>query len=262
MNNYDETVKCYDEPITPIEMREFYANIQQVGKRRVLNDFLFYSIFLQLKVIDDVLGGARCKILEVGPGAKYLQILLKEIGYEDIITIDAQQDLDPDILCDIRTVDERKYASRFDLIACFQVLEHISYEDFRLVLRKFRVMTQKYVFISVPFVGRHIYVNFQLLKRLFNFVLYKLNKPKYFDANKGTVFTIPHINLPNRKYREEFKREFPFAIHYWEIGRNGLTKKKFLGDIEEQGFLVKQTFHNKLYPYHFFVLAKKTGQKD
>lgn len=257
MNNYDETVKCYDEPGTPIEMREHYVNIQRVGKRRILNESIFYSIFLQLRGIDDILGG-RGKILEVGPGAKYLWMLLKEIGYTDIITLDAQQDLDPDILCDIRNVDENKYATHFDLIACFQLLEHIPYKDFKRVLRKFHVMTKKYVFISVPFVGRHIYINFQLLKRLSNFVLRKfMNKSRYFDVAKGTLFTIPYINLANGKYREEFKREFPFAVHYWEIGRNGLTKKNFLGDIEKEGFLVKQTFHNKLYPSHFFALCEK-----
>ena len=196
--------------------------------------------------------------MEVGPGAKYLQILLKEIGYEDIITIDAQQDVYPDILCDIRTVDERKYVRQFDLIACFQLLEHIPYEDFLRVLDKFYVMSKKYVFISVPFAGIHIYINFPIF-RLFNIVLRKcLNKPKKVDLNKGRIFTIPYRGLPARKYREEFKREFAFAIHYWEIGRNGLTKKQFLRDIHDAGFQVDLQFHNILYPYHFFVLARKS----
>ncbi len=250
MSNYDELVT---------EMHENYANIHKISKRRILNEDIFYSIFLQLKGIDDILGGG--KILEVGPGAKYLWMLLKEIGYTDTITLDAQEYFEPDILGDIRELDENKYVSRFDLIACFQLLEHMPYDDFKRVLRKFHVMTQKYVFISVPFVGRHIYVDFQFLKRLFNFVLYKLNKQKYFDVKKGTVFTIPHRNLPNREYREEFKKEFPFAIHFWEIGRNRLTKNKFLGDVEKEGFLVKKTFHNKLYPYHFFVLARKSDRE-
>ena len=55
MRNYDETARCYNEPGSPLQMRQHYANIKEIAKRRILNDGIFYSIFLQMKVIDDVL---------------------------------------------------------------------------------------------------------------------------------------------------------------------------------------------------------------
>lgn len=256
---YKEDIKCFDEPHSPIECRNAFADYEKLSKRKFLIEENMYSYFLQCRTIHECLAGSG-SILEIGPGGNIVKNLMKGIGY-NYLTLDAQENVHPDIKCDVRNFSTYEHLENFDLVASFQMLEHIPYQDYLDVLRKINLITKKYILLSVPYECRYFNLNFSfsiinvtadsIIPNLIKKILRRLSKAIHVSL------VLPYINLPNRKYRKEFAEEFPFAIHFWEIGRNGLFKNKFLCDIENKGFVIKKTFHNKVHPYHFYVLAEK-----
>lgn len=256
---YKQDVKCFDEPYSPIECRKLFGDYEELSKRKFLVEENMYSYFLQCRTIHECLAGGASVFLEVGPGGNIVRDFMRGIGY-NYFTLDTQEDVNPDIMCDVRNLNTYDYLESFDLVASFQMLEHIPYHEYLDVLEKIKLITKKYILLSVPYKCRYFNLHFSLsiFNDTGNSIVPNLISKIFRRLGKIHVSLIlPYINLPNRRYRKEFAEEFPFAVHFWEIGRNGLFKNKFLRDIESKGFSIKKTFHNKIRPYHFFVLAEK-----
>jgi hypothetical protein len=75
------------------------------------------------------------------------------------------------------------------------------------------------------------------------------------QTTKKWDFYFP-TNLPNRKFRDEYMKEFPWAVHYWEIGRKGFKLSKILTAMQSCGLSVMKRFHSP-NPYHYFILGEK-----
>ncbi|MFZ0547490.1 MAG: hypothetical protein WAM60_18735, partial [Candidatus Promineifilaceae bacterium] len=130
---YDEKKQLYDEPYAPLEARRLFDDYLTIAKRSFLNERKLYSYFLQCKTIADLPDVE--KILEIGPGGCIAQTLLKHIGYE-YATMDTQPLIEPDILSNFLDFETAGYEDTFDLVAAFQMLEHIPYEQFVPQVRK------------------------------------------------------------------------------------------------------------------------------
>jgi hypothetical protein len=50
--------------------------------------------------------------------------------------------------------------------------------------------------------------------------------------------------------------EFPWAVHYWEIGRRPHLLRSVLKDFGSTGLKIIDTFHSD-NPFHYFILAEK-----
>jgi hypothetical protein len=182
------------------------------------------------------------RIFEVGPGEGFCANNLRNLGYV-YHTLDFEGVHKPTIKADFQSFDPKKITQKYDLTCAFQVLEHFPYDEFTKHIKKLSELSKKYVLISLPYSckGFSISLNIQYGQNM--------RLMRRFDFYVRT-------NLPNRKYRPEYKKEFPWAVHYWEIGRKGFRLKKVLGDIESCGFKIEKKFHSQ-NPYHYFILIKK-----
>ncbi len=124
------------------------------------------------------------------------------------------------------------------------MLEHSPYSQFQANIRKMAIMSRKYVFISLPYYCTGIRIGFEFCFG------------QQFRKRKNLKVYFPLFGR-NRKYRPEYVKEFPWAVHYWEIGRRGYRLKQILMDLRAEGLSILEKFHGD-NPYHYFILAEKT----
>ena len=182
------------------------------------------------------------RILEIGPGEGFSARNLRELGYE-YHTLDFEDVHEPTIKADFQSFDPNTITQRYDITCAFQVLEHFPYHEFTKHIKTLRELSKNYVFISLPYSCRGFSIKLNLQNGQHTRII------KQFDFYFRT-------NLPNRKYREEYKQEYPWAVHYWEIGRKGFRLSKVLADIESCELNILRRFHSP-NPYHYFILCKK-----
>ncbi|MDB9314588.1 methyltransferase domain-containing protein [Spirulina sp. CS-785/01] len=203
-------------------------NHEYVSQKRLI------SYYNQSRIIR-ALGNEVNTILEVGIYNSFLSKLLNPYGYS-ITTADADPELNPDILLDL-TKDIELPQDTFDVIALFQVLEHIPYEIFEKVLVTLSQTTKKYLVISLPFYSYYIMLQVQS-----NFLL---------KRTRSLVLQIP-----------KFWTTIPFAKehHYWEIGLKGYPLQRIRNSFKQSGLTIKREYQDPLNAYHYFFVLEKTSK--
>ena len=126
---------------------------------------------------------------------------------------------------------------------CIPNARTLCYETFVDNLKKMRLMAKKFVFISLPYPC----FGFQFT--------FKLMLGQSFVFKRRLALYLP-LFQKNRRYREEYMREFPWAVHFWEIGRIGFPLKRIMEDVESAGLKITKTFRSG-NAYHYFILAEK-----
>jgi hypothetical protein len=86
----------------------------------------FISYFYQ---IDFIRKAKAKKILFIGVGDGLVSDYLKKIPEMEIVTYDIDPALHPDVVGDVRRLNFKD--NEFDLVAAFEVLEHIPFKEFR-----------------------------------------------------------------------------------------------------------------------------------
>ena len=186
--------------------------------------FISYHVQKEL-ILNACRGRNGPKVLEIGTGTGFLASYLRAQGI-DLVTFDFDERLDPDITGDIRELDALVNES-YDVVACFEVLEHMPYEDVPGVIRGIRRITREVCLLSVP--------------QLRLYVSLWLKLPRIAPLEK-------YMSLPFAK-RHRFDGQ-----HYWELGCRGYSLKKFK-DLLSEHFAIESDFTTPLSPYHrFFAL--------
>ncbi len=196
------------------------------------------SIFYQLTVpacLEDVYS-----VLEFGPGRGFLGAALKHYGIKYCSADVADHGAKPDFLCDVMSFPEDK---KFDLVCAFQTLEHNPPETFLPHLKKMASVSNKYVYISLPYFGRWLSFNFSIN-------LPKINR----DFTKVFTFDRGSLNRPVEEYK---KSENPYRHHYFEVGDKGFKKKDLVIYAKQAGLKITEMKHSHSFPYHIFILMEK-----
>lgn len=198
---------------------EKYANLER-----------FISYFYQIDLIRKTKAE---KILFIGIGDGLVVNYLKKNNNLDIITLDIAQDLNPDIVADIK---EFNSAEKYDLVVAFEVLEHLLFEDFDVILKKLKKLSDR-VLISLPYRNSslELVIKFPFIRTLF--------KKDYFRI----LIPIP-IKFPGFQISGQ---------HYWEIDSQKYKMKK-IKNIINKYFDIQCFKRALLTPYKcFFVLESK-----
>ena len=229
----------FDEPHTPTALDQM-ARDKKINRGKFLTPAHADSYLLQMQAIEGLKDVSS--ILEIGPGESYAAKNLRDVGYH-YDTLDFEDAHGPTIKADFGSLDPASISRRYDLTCAFQVLEHFPYCDFTRHLETLGALSTRYVFISLPYSckGFSLKLNFQ--------------SGQWKRIIRQLDFYIP-TGLPNRKYREEYMQEFPWAVHFWEIGRKGYSLKTVLHDIESCGLDVIRRFHSP-NAFHYFILCRK-----
>jgi hypothetical protein len=233
-------IKMYDEPHPPIVLEEASKDPSGPNSNKFLSPIYLESYVFPIKTLHNL--GVK-SILEVGPGDKFVAENLRRAGYT-YDTLDIVEATNPTILSSLENLDPNPYVNTYDVSCAFQVLEHIPYDKFCASLKKLAIIAKKYVVISLPY-------SCDGYKKIHN--KWKGQNNKIFDKEESHF--VP-TNLPNRRYRKEYIKEFPWAVHYWEIGRQGFPLSRIISDIESSGLTIITTNHSA-NPYHYFIVMSQ-----
>ena len=171
-------------------------------------------------------------ILEIGVGNEALAKKIRKSGIL-ITTLDFDEELKPDIVAEPTKLPMAE--NSFELVSCFEVLEHLPYKLFKTSLCEIHRVAGKYALLSMPDVSRQYPLAAPALKKIIKKIVGRreITETHIFDGQ-----------------------------HYWEIGKTGYSLKKILKDIEKSGFLIKKTFIYKTCPNRrFFILKCKPKRK-
>jgi len=190
----------------------------------------FASYAYQLK---EVLASNPRTVLEIGIGNGIVSTLLRKAGVE-VTTLDIDASLGPDIIGSVTEIPVEP--DKFDVVACFEVLEHLPFEMCTVALKEIRRVARKRAIISVPDVGRYIQIRIHL--------------PRL--GNRNVLWQLPYI------FPKDLKTH---SSHLWEIGRKGFPFGRLARCIEAAGLRILKTYRITENPYHrIFRLDVNKGE--
>jgi len=187
------------------------------------------SFYEQISVI---LNCSPINILEIGLGSRLIYAYLKELGFK-VTGFDIDKSLNPDVVGDVRKLSGSFSDDQFDLVCCFQVLEHLPFEEFENSVRNIARVTSRHVAISLPFAGYSI--------------SFALRISKVGEIKAGFAWKIP-------RFWEKHKYD---GIHYWEIGKRGYSLKKVVSILSSYFEIKEIRFVEPNKGIVIFVLKKK-----
>jgi predicted SAM-dependent methyltransferase len=183
--------------------------------------------------LDEIIKCKPSNVLEIGIGSSVIKTLCKHFGI-DIKTIDIDQDLKPDHVATV--IDLPFDDDWFDLIVCFQVLEHIPYKEFSKALLELYRVARQHVILSLPDA-----------RRIWSYQFYIPKVGSFY-------FHIPRPKI--REYIHKFDGE-----HHWEINKKGYSLNRIISDINKVGFILEKSYRINENPYHrFFIMRTSKGK--
>ena len=156
--------------------------------------------------IQTVLSVEPSSVLEVGIGCGVVAHLLRKAGL-DVTTLDFDPALQPDIEALVTDIPLPDRSS--DVAACFEVLEHLPWEEMRKALGELHRISCRYVIVSLPQTDPRFRVHIPFLCRWKHF-----RKP----------FWRPPLH--------EFDGQ-----HYWEIDKKGYPLSRIIEAMTQAGFV-------------------------
>lgn len=180
--------------------------------------------------INEILKLKPKKLLEVGIGTGFLSEFMRSTGV-DVTTLDFKSKLKPDCVGSVLNIPFPN--KRFDVVCCFQVLEHLPYVLFRQAVSEiFRVSSTNAV-LSLP--------DSSLACQFY------IKVPKLIGIK--CLIPIPRFKTKEHRYDGQ---------HYWEIGKKEAPLQRVINDLGRSGFKLELTYRVFEHPYYRFFILKKS----
>jgi 2-polyprenyl-3-methyl-5-hydroxy-6-metoxy-1,4-benzoquinol methylase len=213
-----------DKKIIPQVGVEHYEFKKYISKRR------WISFYHQIDEIISVRGVNS--ILEIGVGSGILGTVLKRLNYlYESIDIDVK--LHPD---HIGSVLKMPFPDKiYDIIGCFEVLEHLPFEQFETALSELFRVSRKAVILSLP-----------NARKMWEYAIYipkigckKILVPRPFSKEKEAIFD---------------------GEHYWGLNKKGYSVSRIIETVrciaQKYNFTLIKEYRVWENPYHHFFVLK------
>src|SRR3989344_207295 len=174
----------------------------------------FISYFNQKSLIFQSLPNKHSSVLEIGAGNGFLKNYLVAQGV-NVKTLDFDQTLHPDYVGDVRNISA-VVKDKFDVVVCFEVLEHIPFEDVEKTIMQLRDLTKGTLIISVPQVN--IYATFWMKLSLLRPISLYLGIPAFFRRHKFD------------------------GQHHWELGAKGFRERRLKKIFSNLNLKLRKTY--------------------
>lgn len=183
--------------------------------------------------IDELVSLKPDSILEIGVGSGLVCNYLKQRGFK-VTTLDIDERLNPDKLGSVLAIPFP--GGSFAVVACYEVLEHLPFEDFSRALKEIHRVSKLHAVLSLPDSTRTYRLDVQI--------------PKIGEFKMLVPF--PRLRAPVHRFDGQ---------HFWEIGKAGYPLRRVRDVIRRSGFEIKKTYRVFEMPYHrFFILDKRRGK--
>lgn len=179
----------------------------------------------------EILATAPEKVLEIGIGTGFVAHVLRDAGLA-VTTLDLDGALDPDVVGDVTALPFG--ASSFDVVGCFEVLEHIPWALFPAALREIHRVCRRSAIISLPDARRAFRVHIPILVR-------------------QKVVKLPQFCREEHEFDGE---------HYWEINKKGFALRAIMSSILRAGFHIEVTYRPWEAKQHRFFRLRKEARAD
>ena len=188
------------------------------------------SYFCQINEI------VKCKskrILVIGKGDGIVPAILINMGM-DVVTFDYDETLHPDIVGDVKEIDRYLKKGEFDTLLCCEVLEHIEFTYFEMIIKKFSDLEIRNIVLSLPNYSKQCCFDI------------KIRIGNLFNLRKRL------INYKKIGHTVWCKDE-----HYWEVNVVGTELYK-IQTILMKWYMIQKMYYVFENEYHiFFVLRGK-----
>jgi hypothetical protein len=181
--------------------------------------------------IDEITSLKPKNVLEIGIGNGFVSNYLKQRKLA-VTTLDLDRRLMPETAGSVLKIP---FSDRsFEVTACYEVLEHLPYANFKRAISEISRVTSSHTILSLPDDNPCVAMCLQIrnigqIKKLFSF---------------------PNLRKPTSQEGQ----------HYWEIGQAGYSLKKVVNDIIGIGYSLEKTYRVFEMPSHrLFVLKKILG---
>lgn len=202
-----------------------------IPKERYFNDEYFKRKQLE-SLVSQIVAVHKLRpssVLEIGVGNGFVSHFLKSAGIE-VITFDINSNLNPDVIGNLIEIDQYFQPKSFDLILCAEVLEHIPFEYFEVILKKFKTISRMNVVITLP--RRH--------RILLDFRAY---------------IKIPFIKPLNINIFHRISDKNKWEGHHWEIDYKSAFSLASISKLIARYFKIKENFADDIVRHHqFFIL--------
>lgn len=168
-------------------------------------------------------------VIEVGVGNGFVSTFLRRAGFT-ITTADINPQLDPDICAPIDKIRDN-ITTRFDLVVCCEVLEHMPLHQLDANLDYLKDLGDR-LFLTLP------------------------NSFKTWGMS-GFAF-LPKLGIRNFDFAFDtpFKHPIAGGPHFWEVGLNsGCTRRK-IEDLLGRRYKSVRSGRFKLNPYHLWFICE------
>jgi SAM-dependent methyltransferase len=207
----------------------YYLNKEYITPAR------FLSLFEQLNLLASTEGVSS--VLEIGAGSGAFQFFAKRMG-KHANTLDHNEKLKPDYVASL--LDPLPLENnQFDMVAAFEVFEHLPLSHLSRVLVELSRIARKYILFSVP--DRNWYLRISIDTNYF-----RLRKLLSFRRLLKVWNTVDELQ-PGKD------------MHYWHIGDRGVSRKSIRDLCKASGLAVEKVFRSVENPSHHFFLLR-SGQ--
>lgn len=191
------------------------------------NYFQLKQLCSQAHQVRDIYMIKPKSIIEIGIGNGFTSSFLRQAGFE-VTTVDINQNLSPDICCSIDELSSTLAGSKFDLVVCCEVLEHMPFDKYEANIRTFREVSDQ-LYLTLPNYSRSIGFG-----GFFKLPIFFREFSLYID-----------VPFPKRLDNE----------HFWEVGSSAETKKKNILHILKNYYPHVSQGQYALNPYHLSFTA-------
>lgn len=179
--------------------------------------------------IDQVRRAEPKTLLEVGIGNGFLTRYLRAQGI-DTHSVDFDARLSPDT---VASVTELPFGDKaFDVVCCFETLEHLPFEEFGRALGELRRVARRLVLLSLPDVTPclRLRVGYGFLESL-------------LDVSRDYPALFPEVHSFDGQ-------------HHWEIGKRGTRLRSVRKALTQARLTILSTHRDPEDPYHRFFVCE------
>ena len=182
----------------------------------------FVSYYWQLK---EVFALNPSSVLEVGVGDRVFGNFIKNNTSVSYTSVDIAEDLHPDVVGSVLNLPFPDKS--FAVVCAFEVLEHLSFEQFDAALAELCRVARTHVVISVPHFGPML--------------SFSLKIPFLLQMRAALKIPYPKKHIFNGQ-------------HYWEIGKQGYPTALIRTALLARGSIIRDFIPFGSAYHHFFVI--------